>query len=1124
MDKTNSFKNLLSEFYVNADDAFAKIEIICSEVALNLSNVFDLPEIDKKSAHELTNGNFLDFCNLKAVFKCPNERVIVLFAKLFCVDYKKRVNEKVFLKTRDSVRKKNLDDFFDFDSIGMNPVQVDLQTIMNRKIKVSKCMLKNKIQSKSEHVKKYRRRISKLENTVKILRSKGSDLRRNIYLMKNISSSQKAEILALKSNKKETEQLLFDAHLTIQLLLDEQKNIDQYGDNIPSTSVSTRDPQNSKELNPDIKRAIMLLINKHRVPQSKTVGILKTIGNVVFHQKWEMKEKPKSKKRKRKAVATEMGETDHESKVKIPRTELLPSHSYPQKLDKATLPLAEREIGNAIINSKNVSICVDGTDHKREHVMGTSVLINTEKDNGRTVTESHCLNMSVSNATTAESLAEFMINQFRYLSYLCADDECSEASLCETQKKFAEAIKFWGSDGGTEMIPGSQLFGEWQKSLGCNPLLWIKCLAHVVLGLESEADKVIAAIESKVNILKIVSTDLSSSFLENNSKSVYFVVVYALFRLIGKSSDSVSYSMTEEFTTYLKQSGINYSLCDIKKARFGKIFLVGRDMAFLLGKIQDFLENYSKENRLYETCREYVTNYPYLLEYGIVLGIIYFHLILPYMRATGIEGDCYPISQTEFSKLVPALYESLNDLATDPLPLLKKEHSIPCFNQTSNKFLLKFSDNDTFVFNHIFEMIENENIQLSLVKEVSKTMLIKFRSCLERQVGDLYLRGEDSVIQKLVVEDTKAAEVAPVNNLIQERYFGGFKNYCNTRASVSSAYICNKMTSGDSLYMAKLETMDNEKFKKDLYLTKNSENILRANRLKLQLQDKEKQMQENKLKSARQNRLKLEEKRTKNVKQCSDLHKGPVKNVNELKEKILILSSSDQSVSVDAELKYQRDNLKLLATDNPRYKMKRKEKGSMVPIPLPERIGNLTFLLNLVSDTQTSSVELSLPVCDMVSSIAELRKAFEMEVTTQEENKDDSDILKSFSKKDIGAFCSIINYEGKDHPVWWIGQICDKMLSKDCVDCQSLGIEGEIDGVCLKVKELKSLDSKMVSFELKKRGKNYHTRFEQVIKNKIDCVNKPALDPNVYYITPQEKSSIDALMLSCPLLQQLTTH
>ena len=250
-------------------------------------------------------------------------------------------------------------------------------------------------------------------------------------------------------------------------------------------------------------------------------------------------------------------------------------------------------------------------------------------------------------------------------------------------KKFVDAIKFWCTDAGPEMKPACELFGKWQEELGCEAAIFIKCIPHVVLGLESEADKTISSLECKTEFLKFVSSDITSSFLESSNKSIFFTVAYAIIRLLGKSKDSVSYSLTNEFTSFLDEIDINNIFVDIKQARFGKNFLVGRDLSYLLGHITRFLHTHMKENRLYESCLHYIDNCPYLLEVSLSMGILYYHIVYPFMRASGIEGDMCPLQHKDFVVLIPELNNLFHSLYKDPEPLLKKSRLEP---------YLKFND------------------------------------------------------------------------------------------------------------------------------------------------------------------------------------------------------------------------------------------------------------------------------------------------------------------------------------------------------------------------------------------------------------------------------------------------
>ena len=149
------------------------------------------------------------------------------------------------------------------------------------------------------------------------------------------------------------------------------------------------------------------------------------------------------------------------------------------------------------------------------------------------------------------------------------------------------------------MPKAMEMFGEWQKSIGVKPIVWLKCLAHLILGFESEADKLLSDLEHKFDALKHVANPTTSSFFESSNSSAYWTMAYAIYRFLGESDDSVSYSLTSEFRTFLESNELKQILFDIKQARFGEFFLVGAHISYLIPHITTFLGNYMKDNQLY---------------------------------------------------------------------------------------------------------------------------------------------------------------------------------------------------------------------------------------------------------------------------------------------------------------------------------------------------------------------------------------------------------------------------------------------------------------------------------------------------------------------------------------------
>ena len=112
----------------------------------------------------------------------------------------------------------------------------------------------------------------------------------------------------------------------------------------------------------------------------------------------------------------------------------------------------------------------------------------------------------------------------------------------------------------------------------------------------------ICDIESENDSIKFVANEHTSPFLDRSSRSVYWSQIYAIYRCLGESTDSVSYSMTQEFGTFMDKDADGVLKCrlyNIKQSRFGKLSLAGRDMAYLYDSISRFLADHMKDNNMY---------------------------------------------------------------------------------------------------------------------------------------------------------------------------------------------------------------------------------------------------------------------------------------------------------------------------------------------------------------------------------------------------------------------------------------------------------------------------------------------------------------------------------------------
>ena len=812
-------------------------------------------------------------------------------------------------------------------------------------------------------------------------------------------------------------------------------------------------------------------------------------------------------------------ENDNPQKKRKITRDSLPSRSYASYLDNKIEPVGMKSVAKELVKAKNATIGVDGTDHKRKHYIASQILVPKLCSDGITRTTNYLIDFQESTASSAESLHEHIMNVFRKLSFLVAEDPLESEDLVETQKQFAHAIKYWNSDQGAEMMPACKLFAKWQESLGAKGVKYLKCLAHLIVGLESEADKVISSLECKTEQLKELSIDITQSYLESANKSLYFTVAYAFLRLVGKSCDSVSYSMSDGFNTFLKDLGEKNYFIDVKKARFGKFFLIGRDLTCMMEQLDNFLKTHMKENRLYESCQFYMNNCPYLFETSLALGLLYYHIIYPLMRATGIEGDVYPLTHEDFLVLLPAVQSQLTDIYKCPDCLLEKQHLKPFLEYTD---VLKFPKDETAKFNTLFDVLEKRsNINKSIVLSLCKAICLKFTFCLERQIGPLYLRGENSQVSQMIKENPEGMKTAAVNNLGCEHHVAQFKNLSNANPSAPTEHISRRMRLPKSPFIINIGKMSDSEFLKELEWANKSEHVKRYREFKKMEIDLEAKRKEEKLKSWRIMKLNEEAKRSKNEAECK-LHGGPFRSLEAFNVfcEAVAPKTEDKALQeiLNKELRFQKENVMLFHKTSEVYKfynLHPKTKKRIL-IPTETKMGNMRTLLASVSNDNQEQSQISHSVAPekILSSLDEICQLFDGESSTIADECDDEALLSKYPVGETAAFMFIYQDEdNREYNDWSLGQIRKAMKSKDCTECQKNNTASmeEITGVCMKARfYIEVGEGSKAKYTFNPKSKLWHCRYENVIKTNVELQQIP--NDNYFYLPKSAANNITVLM------------
>ena len=283
-------KSLLVDYYHEPNKPFEEIQRILTDPAFNLSAVFALTVPDKKQCSLLKNEEVLIFNSLKKLPRYSPVRVMAVFVQLF-VSERKTVNEKYFDKCVDRIRKRRVmgSDIFDFSWIELTPLDNTVQVLTHQaptpstKHQRTNCSRTKQLTSTLSKCR--RRRIKDLERTLETDRKDRASLRKQLRESRISHEQKDATIERLEGQVEDLENTRYEAHINFMEVIDEIKIANEEDSNDAEKSIPhvlTRDADDSRQISADIKRAIMVLINEHGIPQTKTIGVLEAVGNIVF--------------------------------------------------------------------------------------------------------------------------------------------------------------------------------------------------------------------------------------------------------------------------------------------------------------------------------------------------------------------------------------------------------------------------------------------------------------------------------------------------------------------------------------------------------------------------------------------------------------------------------------------------------------------------------------------------------------------------------------------------------------------------------------------------------------------------------------------------------------------------
>ena len=369
------FKTIFTTFFSNADDMFCTIygsskRSVCSSQSCLLA----LPECKYSAEATFTNEMFLCFMDMRLyISKCSNLMTTEIFSKIFLDRSAPVPKYEKMSKIIKKVKRSGANNVeFDFVGNNLKPnhnhKKIQNNTVDQPKHPTGFHTSSSSTQTHREYnpvsekqkleISLLRKNVLSLEKTISEDAITIAELRETNALLSDTNSSLRKSNSSLKDKLTEQDVKLseiYDFHCSL-----EGKN-DRTKDKFPE--VGTRDPNHAKKIHPKILKTCLALTAQHKLPSNLVNPVLQTVANTCFDQHWEYKPRCKSKISKRKDTPFDDSDNASSSDYMQPKKmkhnigdNILPSHSYANKLDKLAGPIAFKSISQAISSSDNCTI------------------------------------------------------------------------------------------------------------------------------------------------------------------------------------------------------------------------------------------------------------------------------------------------------------------------------------------------------------------------------------------------------------------------------------------------------------------------------------------------------------------------------------------------------------------------------------------------------------------------------------------------------------------------------------------------------------------------------------------------------------------------------------------------
>ena len=486
--------------------------------------------------------------------------------------------------------------------------------------------------------------------------------------------------------------------------------------------------------------------------------------------------------------------------------------------------------------------------------------------------------------------------------------------------------------------------------------------------------------------------------------------------------------------------------------------------------MKDFLINRDENNGLFASCKLFITECPYLKEFLTAITLTYYHLLRPFLVATGCETayGYKTLSHKDLSIFYAALIIQLKELSDDPSPLFSEVplsfiQGFPHLHEVSHQGYC-------FMFSKIFEDLsldmEQNTVDLEICKAICSAFAEKYWAVFYKQISKTYL-SETGIIQRLLAEDPTTFDGVPTGALAIEHTVG------NTHHAAQRAPTALMESHGElekvrqSLYLSDIVTeKDPIKLNKIFTFLRRSPQIKLFKKLRNIQREKLNAHQFTRMEHQKKKLDDKAERRRKIIVKVA-LHGGPCLTFEKLENILSPLPGEEKEAVFLAELQYQKTVVGDRNIDPNLYTQRKlsSDRKTMNPLPYEKRLANMKAIL---SATASAAV---IEECDVPREV----------ITTKLLKIKDELKLFNQGRSLQDKFVAVYWDEGQQ---WFPGFILSQVPSSQCEECEGTDKASlsDNDSHCYNVQHLDLKENSDNRYEIKSPENQWHTLKCQIIR------------------------------------------